>query len=164
MRIRSSIALVLSLLACACRTEAGDGTGKEQGGEGGNQEAGNQAARHPGNGASPRGPVVGVELSVPREASANSTVRLALRNGSPEPIGYNLCTSRLESAKGRKIPTSRACTMELRTLEPGRIATYGYTLPVNMLEGSYRFATQAQAMQSGTAARVKSNAFTVRSD
>ena len=89
---------------------------------------------------------------------------LTLRNGDRQQIGYNLCTSALETSAGRPVPSNRVCTMELRTLGPGRSATYSYKLPVNMADGSYRFLTQVEWMQSGRRSGVRSNSFEVRSD
>jgi hypothetical protein len=162
----SAIALSLSLLLCACQIEAGDNAGNAAGpappGQGG--EAPAPAGEDRGEPANLAGePAGGVELSaLPAETRANSTVTLTLSNGSDEQVGYNLCTSALESAAGREVPTNRVCTMELRTLEPGRTATYGYRLPVNMLDGSYRFASQVHRMESGEIVTVRSSGFTVR--
>lgn len=100
----------------------------------------------------------------PAETTENSTVTLALRNGSKQQIGYNLCTSTLQTADGRDVPTSRVCTMELRTLEPGRTDSYRYRLPVNMAEGSYRFAAQVERMPNGGMHSIRSNLFTVGPD
>jgi hypothetical protein len=158
----SRSALVLLLLLCAC----GAGNGNSQGDAAGNASVppAGQPGPGPGNGDSAGVPVEGVELSAPAEAKPGSGVNLELRNGSAEQIGYNLCTSTLESAAGREMPTSQVCTMELRMLEPGATATYRFTLPVNMLDGSYRFVTQVHWMDEGRMAAVRSNAFEVQSD
>ena len=163
MRFRSSTALALSLLLCACSAD-------------GANQAGNAAAPNSGNEQEPQPQQLqprqeqerssaDVELSVsPEQTTQDSTLTLTLRNRSEQQLGYNLCTSALETAGGREVPTSRVCTMELRTLEPGRTATYRYTLPVNVAQGSYRFAAQVSWMQSNRTSLVRSNAFEVRPD
>ena len=165
MRLHSSTALALSLMLCACSAD-------------GANQAGNATAPQ-GNAAAPAVPGTANErlpqqqpepseeitLSVsPEQTTENSTVTLTLRNGSEEQLGYNLCTSALETAAGREVPTSRVCTMELRTLEPERTATYRYELPVNVAQGSYRFAAQVNWMASNRTSLVRSDAFEVRSD
>jgi hypothetical protein len=158
----SRSAAILSLLLCAC----GTGNGDLQGDEAGNAVVppADQSGTGPGTGDSEGAPVQGVELAAPAEAKPGSGVNLELRNGSASEIGYNLCTSTLKSAAGREMPTSQVCTMELRTLKPEATATYRFPLPVNMLEGSYRFATQVHWMDEGRMATVRSNAFEVQSD
>lgn len=54
--------------------------------------------------------------------NAGATMTLTLRNGSKEQIGYNLCTSAIETTSGKNIESGRVCTMEPRTVEPGRSA------------------------------------------
>jgi hypothetical protein len=161
---RRATASILSLLLSAC----GSGNGDLQGGDGGNAAGSaapvEQPGNGPGNGHSAGEPAQGVELSAPEEANSGSGVTLTLLNGSAAQIGYNLCTSSLESSAGREIPTNQVCTMELRLLEPGGSATHRYSLPVNMLEGSYRFATQVHWTDEGRTATVRSNAFEVRAD
>lgn len=156
---RSSIALALSVLLCACQIETEDQNGNSAG-----AAPPETAIEAPAEAASDEGePAGGVELSVsPEETKANSSVTLTLRNGSDGQVGYNLCASALQTAEGREVPTNRVCTMELRTLEAGSTTTSSFRLPVNMLEGSYRFATQVHPMGSGEAATVRSNAFAVR--
>jgi len=87
---------------------------------------------------------------------------LTLDNGSKEQVGYNLCTSALETSAGRAVPTGRICTMELRTLEPGKTVNYPYKLPVNMTAGNYRFVTQVEWIASGRRSGVRSNGFEIR--
>jgi hypothetical protein len=154
---RSSIVLALTLVLCACQVEAGGGSGNSA------VPAPERDGKAPPANDEHGEPAGGVELSAsPKETKTKSSVTLTLRNGSAHDVGYNLCTSALETAAGREVPTSRVCTMELRTLEPGSTTTSSYQLPVNMLEGSYRFATQVHSMESGSVATVRSNAFTVR--
>ena len=163
MKSRSSTALALSLLLCACSAD-----GANQGGNSAAPDSGNEQQPQPQQ-PQPRQeqeqPSADVELSVsPEQTSQDSTLTLTLRNGSEQQVGYNLCTSALETAGGREVPTSRVCTMELRTLEPGRTATYRYTLPVNVAQGSYRIAAQVSWMQSNRTGPVRSDAFEVRPD
>lgn len=171
MRHHSSTAMLVSLLLCACAVESGNEADNAAAPDRNATapapvEGGNQAppARQPGNGAdAPEAAEVTLSAS-PEQTTENSTVTLTLRNGSEEQVGYNLCTSDLQTAGGGKVPTNVVCTMELRTLEPGRTATYGYKLPVNMATGSYRFATQVHWTDSGRTDRIRSNIFEVRPD
>jgi len=118
--------------------------------------------QQPGEGAQAPEPSSDVALSAaPATTTEGSTVTLTLRNGSGEQIGYNLCTSALETSAGQPVPSSRVCTMELRTLEPGKTATYPYELPVNMTAGNYRFVTQVEWMGSGRRSAVRSNSIAV---
>ena len=162
MRLHFSTVLALATLLCACSAETENQASNAA------APQGNAAAPATPNGQPPQQqlePSADVTLSVsPEQATEDSTVTLTLRNGSEQQLGYNLCTSTLESADGREIPTSRVCTMELRTLEPGRTATYRYTLPVNVAQGSYRLAAEVHWMDSGRTSMVRSNAFEVRSD
>ena len=160
MRARPSTILLAAALLCACTRETSNDSGEavDQGAVPANSSS--QAAQPP----QPE-PVGDIALTVsPEETTEDSTVTLALRNGSKQQIGYNLCTSTLQTAAGRDVPTSRVCTLELRTLEPGRTDSYRYRLPVNMAEGSYRFATQVERMPDGGMHSVRSNGFTVRPD
>ncbi|HEU5481936.1 MAG TPA: hypothetical protein VFU80_02425 [Sphingomicrobium sp.] len=89
---------------------------------------------------------------------------LTLSNGSDRQVGYNLCNSALQTSAGRPVPSGRICTMELRTLEPGRTATYSYELPVNMAEGSYRFLTQVEWIGANRSSGIRSNSIEVALD
>lgn len=100
--------------------------------------------------------------ALPREVAAGGTVTLMLSNGLPERLGYNLCTSALLASDGSEVRTDRVCTLELRTLEPGRSATYPYDLPESVRAGTYRLRTQVERMGSGTRTTLISNEFTVR--
>lgn len=108
-------------------------------------------------------PSGGVALTAaPAQVPPGATMTLTLSNGSPERLGYNLCTSAILTASGSRVPTDRVCTMELRMLEPGRSATYPYQLPANIARGTYRFSTGVERMPSGTRATLTSNEFAVR--
>lgn len=178
MRLQARTAVPLSLLLCACGGDASNqaanfGTTDANGaalapanGGPGNAAAspGESAApQQPGNGPQAPEPSGQVTLSAaPAQTTAGATMTLTLSNGAREQIGYNLCTSALQTSAGADVPTSRVCTMELRTLEPGRSADYRYELPVNMADGSYRFLTQVEWMQSGRTSGVPSNSFEIR--
>ena len=111
----------------------------------------------------PAEPTGDVSLSVtPARTSAGSTVTLTLGNESRQAIGYNLCTSALQTASGSAVRTDRVCTMELRTLQPGRSASYSYELPGSLADGRYRFSTGLERMPDGGRLTVTSNSFEVR--
>lgn len=164
-----SLALSLSLLLCACSQTGGGGdnaaanSGETGLGAGPADASNSTIERQPANGIAPAEPSGPVTLSAASEQVApGATMTLTLANGSSEQIGYNLCASDLQTSAGRPVPTGLVCTMELRTLEPGRDVDYRYQLPVNMVAGSYRFATQVEWMQSGRRSGVRSNSFEVR--
>jgi hypothetical protein len=104
---------------------------------------------------------IGLRAS-PEQLSAGGTVTLTLSNGTREQLGYNLCTSALQTAERREVRSDRICTMEIRTLEPGRTASYSYELPGTLGRGSYRLSTGIDRMSSGTRVTVTSNSFRVR--
>jgi len=108
----------------------------------------------------------GVRLGVaPASVAAGGTVVLTLTNGSAEAVGYNLCTGTLERREGddwRPIPSDRVCTMELRTLEPGRQDTFRLQLPAGITAGEYRFRTAVELPTPGERRDVASEQFRVR--
>lgn len=171
MRLRGLTVPLLPLLLLACTVEGGNQAENIPAADG-NQSTGAPPAtsppessppQQPGNNAQSPEPSGDVTLSAaPASTTEGATVTLTLSNGSKEQIGYNLCTSNLETSGGQDVPTSRVCTMELRTLEPGRTADYRYELPVNMVDGSYRFSTQVEWMDSGRRGTVRSNSIEVR--
>lgn len=110
----------------------------------------------------PPQPTDGISLAAtPPAASPGSPMSLTLSNGSQQAIGYNLCTSQLQTVSGSVVRTDRVCTLELRTLEPGRTTTYSYELPTGLPAGQYRFTTDVERMQTGGRTSVTSNAFQV---
>lgn len=172
-------ALALGLLLCAC-TVGGDNASENAEANGavstgtvnatGNAATDGEAAP-PGSqqpqpaqpGAPAPLPSGSVDLSVaPTRVAAGATMTLTLRNGSRGQIGYNLCTSAIETSAGRTVPSDRVCTMELRTLEPGRSANYSYELPRRIAAGSYRFVTNVGPVDGGVRSVVRSNNFEVR--
>ena len=109
----------------------------------------------------------GVTLSVdPTTVAAGETVTLVLRNGSPTPVGYNLCSSGLEHNQAgawHPIPSNRMCTMELRTLAPGEETRYPLEMPGGLEAGEYRFLTNLDMMGAAEGGSVRSGTFRVES-
>ena len=95
-------------------------------------------------------------------ARTGTQVTLTLRNGSPVPVLYNLCSSALQRRSGatwEAVPTDEICTMELRTLESGNSATFEKTLPSTAGPGEYRYVTNVES--EGERVIVTSNPFAV---
>ena len=94
-----------------------------------------------------------------------STIRLALDNGSPDPIGYNLCSSELQrrgTSGWTRVDTGEVCTMELRTLNPGHDATFEKQLPSGLAAGDYRYVTGVESPLGGSRVVLATDPFTVR--
>jgi hypothetical protein len=90
--------------------------------------------------------IAGVRLSAERVSPG--IIRLALDNGAPHQIGYNLCSSALQRRSGstwEPVGTGEICTMELRTLNPGFDATFEKTLPSGLAAGEYRYITNVES-------------------
>lgn len=102
--------------------------------------------------------------AAPARAAAGSTMTLTLRNGSSQPVGYNLCTSGLVSGSGAAVQTDRVCTLELRTLNPAASATYAWELPETVAAGRYRFTTGIDRIETNSRTSVQSNSFEVTAD
>lgn len=113
------------------------------------------------------GPPGAVTLDVePWTVSAGESVVLTLWNGSSGSVGYNLCTSSLERQEGTAwspVPSDRACTMELRTLDAGERADYTFELPSTLAAGEYRFRTTVHMLEDEAQREVVSDEVTVRS-
>ena len=95
-------------------------------------------------------------------ARTDRTVKLTLTNESSGPIGYNLCTSALQRRIGDTwtgVETGDICTMEIRTLQKGDIATFDKTLPNDTASGEYRYAVNVE--WNGSPTVVASDPFTV---
>lgn len=107
----------------------------------------------------------GISLSAqPQALAAGETITLTLRNDSPGDVGYNLCSSTLEQRVGegwQPVATDRVCTMELRTLAPGQVATYPMELPAAATAGEYRYVTAVELMEMGTRGGVQSEVFRI---
>lgn len=113
--------------------------------------------------AGPLPPAGAVTLTAaPPVTTAGSTMTLTLANASQQTIGYNLCTSALQTTSGAPVPTGVVCTMELRTLQPGRTASYNYRLPANLAQGRYHFSTNVERMPAGDRGTITSNTLDVR--
>lgn len=171
----SAIALASLLLACTVADEnaATDG-------QGGNdlvssnlpapvetQPANGNASAPPGqqpsNGETPADPAGEIGFrALPLRVNAGATVTLRLANGTSQRLGYNLCTSTLQTGGGENVRTDRVCTMELRTLAPGSSTTYPYDLPGDLKAGTYRFTAKVERMGSATSTTVTSNSFQVQ--
>jgi hypothetical protein len=112
-------------------------------------------------------PTADVALSVqpPTATPGDSlTLTLTLSNESSGPVGYNLCSSRLERSAGNDwepIRENRMCTLELRTLPPGEQTTYSVQLPPDIEPGEYRFATNVQMLDGTERNLVRSTTFRV---
>jgi hypothetical protein len=95
---------------------------------------------------------LGLRLAVePNTVRPGSNVTLLLRNETPHQIGYNLCASALEQmldGMWRTVPQEGVCTLELRTLSPGQVASYKRKLPDNVATGRYRFRTSVETPQN----------------
>jgi hypothetical protein len=92
---------------------------------------------------------LGVE---PQTLSAGDTLVLVLSNDSSSSVFYNLCHSVLERRTGERweqVTSDRICTMELRTLEPGRQVRYPLQVPPSTSPGEYRYATRIEEISSG---------------
>ena len=185
MRPRSLMASALALAIIACSTENGSDSGNlaeteangvasapaDSGADAGPGSMPNGSAppaERPapqppvdnGQAPQPSGPVT--LSAAPTRTTQGAMMTLTLRNGSRDQVGYNLCTSAIETAAGRPVPTGRICTMELRTLNPGRSVNYSYELPETIADGNYRFLTQVERMPSGRRDGIRSNGFEIR--
>jgi hypothetical protein len=100
----------------------------------------------------------------PLSLSPGGSLELVLSNGSSAAAGYNLCSSGLERRVGEgwePVPSERACTMELRILEPGCQARYTLQLPRSIAPGEYRYMTRVEDVEKGTHEIVRSVLFRV---
>lgn len=92
--------------------------------------------------------------------SQGRSLELLLRNGSAQPIGYNLCASSLERRSGdgwQPVASQRLCTMEVRSLPPGGEARYQLPM-VDVPPGEYRATTRIDV----TPAEVTTEPFRLR--
>jgi hypothetical protein len=107
----------------------------------------------------------GVRLGVePQALAAGDTLVVVLSNDSSSAVFYNLCHSVLERKSGEKweqVPSDRICTMELRTLEPGKQVRYPLQVPPSTPPGEYRYATRIEDIGSGAHEIVRTTPFRV---
>ena len=99
------------------------------------------------------------------ERAGDTTIRLALDNGSSSPIGYNLCSSELQrraTSGWTRVDTGEVCTMEIRSLNPGHDATFEKRLPARLAAGEYRYVTGVESPLGGSRVTLETNVFTVR--
>lgn len=98
--------------------------------------------------ASPSGASLQALVSQPE------SLELRLRNDSDRTLGYNLCASTLERRSGQAwqpVASQRICTMELRSLPPGREARYSLALPA-LAPGEYRVSTRVEGLPAAVVA------------
>jgi hypothetical protein len=155
------LALAL-LLLCAC-TPAEDMNDAAANGSSADVPLQNGAqAPQPTDGQAATAPSGEIAFSVsPDSVAPGGTLTLTLANRTGERLGYNLCTSAIETAAGATVPSDRVCTMELRTLEPGDSGNYSFELPQELAPGSYRLTTSVQRMDAGTQSPVRTEVFEV---
>lgn len=99
------------------------------------------------------------------EPVSPGVVRLMLDNGASEPVGYNLCTSRLQRNDGGTwvaVPTDEVCTMQISTLNPGHDATFEKRLPAGIPTGEYRYVTRVEIPFGTPAQELATNTFTYK--
>lgn len=97
------------------------------------------------------------------EKVSTGLIRLALDNGAPHAIGYNLCSSELQQRTGSgwtAVPTDDVCTMQLMTLGAGRDATFEKRMPAGLAAGEYRYVTSVETPIGTAAIRIATDPFT----
>jgi hypothetical protein len=100
----------------------------------------------------------------PERVAPGDSLRLVLRNGSTEALGYNLCLSALERRVDdtrQTVPSDRVCTMELRILAPNQAAEYATEVPDTLSAGEYRYTTEVEWMEHGVRNPISSHPFRV---
>ncbi len=104
--------------------------------------------------------VDGIRLQARVNPADPGTIVLTLDNGSSQSIGYNLCSSqiaRLDGTTWTNVEENRACTMELRMLEPGGTDQFTVPLPPGARPGEYRYTTSINRNNTDDTLRVSSN-------
>lgn len=158
----------LALLLCACapadetnNADAGDVAPSDVPIQDGRQATGTEPLQEQGGEAAAEAAGEVAFTASPKDVAQGGTLNLTLANGSDQPLGYNLCTSAIETGAGAPVQSDRVCTMELRTVEPGRSATYAFELPDDIAPGRYRLVTNIHFMQSGAQTSVRTGTFKV---
>ena len=108
----------------------------------------------------------GVAYSVqPGSAVPGGSAVVTLRNGSNEPIGYNLCIGALERREADlwvpALSSANACSPALSMLAPGEEASAETALPAGLEGGDYRFVTQVGLAGNWARSQVRSESFSV---
>jgi hypothetical protein len=134
---------------------------------------GGLAACHPLPGDTPAPLPGGVEGGLAFYAerasyTAGDRVSVRLVNGTSAQIGYNLCPSRFQRwSEGSWVDAPNAggyeaCTMELRTLNPGQHTSLEIPLSSEARAGAYRLVTRVERLESGASATLETQPFEVR--
>jgi hypothetical protein len=92
------------------------------------------------------------------------TATIVLRNGTNQPLGYNLCFSARELRTGgswTRFSPLRICTMELRTLAAGAETRHKEPITGEWQPGEYRIVTVVERMRSGDRGEILTPSFTV---
>jgi hypothetical protein len=107
----------------------------------------------------------GITFAAERPAyRQGDTATIVLRNGTTQPLGYNLCHSSREMRTGgawKRIFPLRLCTMELRVLAPGAETTLREPITGEWQPGEYRIVTTVERMRSGDRGEIFTPPFTV---
>ena len=97
-------------------------------------------------------------------SAPGDSLELVPSNGTSDLIGYNLCPATLSiEVRGdwTPVPSDRICTMELRTLDPGREGRYDLQLPADLEPGRYRYQTDVVNLSTDAIEQISSEAFDV---
>ncbi|MHB1169743.1 MAG: immunoglobulin-like domain-containing protein [Longimicrobiales bacterium] len=108
--------------------------------------------------------VDGIRLQASVDPTDTGSIVLTLENGSSESVSYNLCSSTIERLDGTtwtQVEENRACTMELRILEPNGTDQFTVPLPPGAQPGEYRYTTGINRNNTGDALTVSSNTFRI---
>ena len=99
------------------------------------------------------------------EYRQGETAEVTLRNGTDQPLGYNLCLSARErggNGQWVRFEPLRLCTDVLHTLAPGAETSLQEPITAEWQPGEYRIVTTVERMRSGARAEVFTPPFTVR--
>ena len=92
------------------------------------------------------------------------TATIVLRNGTSQPLGYNLCFSARELRTGdswTRFSPLRVCTMDLKILAPGAETRHKEPITAEWQPGEYRLVTVVERMRSGDRGEIFTPPFTV---
>lgn len=120
---------------------------------------------HLGAGNALLGSEADVRLRLEPEAfAAGAPVTLILKHRGGEPVGYNLCTRRLERRTAEEwvsIDVLRLCTAHLDRLEAGGTVARERTLPEGLAGGVYRMRLPLWLFESEAQRDIVSDTFRV---